>query len=152
MNMYNTISIPGAVGYRVKFDQNSNVISSDGLILYKDESHTFFWGSFGYAGNAASGAWGSTEDYELIIYDSSFVAHFYSTSSYESWGFKMYVTPILTFDGFTHPVLEVDSPHNYNSNMNMKNIVFIPGAMGYKVVFDVKSSRVIIWQFTKALI
>ena len=55
-NSYKTIAVEGAIGYTIKFDPNSNILSSDGLIFYKDATYKDFWGSFWYAGDYASGA------------------------------------------------------------------------------------------------
>eukprot|EP01036_Dinobryon_divergens_P034180 gene34180-44160_t len=136
MNMYNVFSIPGAVGYSIKFDKRGYVVSSDGLILYKDSSYTNFWGSFWYAGDPDSGAWGSSDDYSLTVYASKFYPHFYSTSATNNWGFKMYITPIMSEEDLLPTMVEVDSPHNYYDGMNMYNVFSIPGATSYMIKFD----------------
>ena len=136
MNMYNKFSIPGAVGYSIKFDKRGYVVSSDGLILYKDSSRTNFWGSFWYAGDPDSGAWGSSDDYSLTVYASEFYPHFYSTTSTNNWGFKMYITPIMSEEDLLPTMVEVDSPHNYYDSMNMYNVFSIPGATSYVIKFD----------------
>ena len=134
---YNVIEYPSAVGYEIQFHPDCSILSPDGLIFYKDSTYTSFWGSFWYAGDVRSKAWGSEPNYTLKIYASSFILHFASTSSYNDWGYLIYITPIMSEEELYVPsILEVDSPHDYFDNMDMYNTISIPGAIGYSIKFD----------------
>eukprot|EP01034_Spumella_vulgaris_P033346 gene33346-41148_t len=143
LNFYSTVAIPGAYGYKVRFDSRSALETScysgcDYLNLYKDATHSTYWGSPYYAGLSTSGIWSS--NYSLIIYNSSFIVHFATGGGNTAWGFKMYITSLFNETLPVQEVLELDSPHSYWSGLSFYTTVAIPGAYGYKVKFDSRTA------------
>lgn len=142
LQKYFNISYPGAVGYYVQFDKNCSTVSGDKdyVSIYKNSQHSTFWGSPYYSGPVGSGAWNPTNT--LTIYNSSFIVYFRTDSSGSSWGFKLYYTPILGESPPMQELLLIGSPHNYWASIDVYTTVAVPGAIGYYVSFDARSSTV----------
>ena len=118
MDYKTTVSVPGATGYSVKFDALSSTGYSDYVQLCQDKSCSSYWGSPYYSGYASTDAFGTkNSNYSLIIYNSSFVVHFYSYCAQytcgdpTSYGFKLYASPLYESVLPKTSVLVIDSPH-----------------------------------------
>ena len=143
MNYASTIAVPGAVAYAVHFDNKGATRSgiTDYVNLYQDSTYSTYWGCPYFAGYLNSGAWNESNVY--IVYDSSFIVHFTSSTTSSGtigWGYSLWVTPLRNIS--EAPVLttmQYNSPHNYWTNINVYNDIFYPGATGYNVTFDASS-------------
>jgi len=95
MRVYTPVDIPGAVAYRITFDQQTSTEHGcDYIRFYKDGTHSAYWGVDKYTG---SGDYpGTSGNPPLLIRASSFVFHFYSDGSNTDWGYKFTVTPLAT--------------------------------------------------------
>ena len=136
------ITSPGAYGYYVQFDSQSETESSKYsyayLNIYKDNNKNSFWGSPYYCGLANTDAWNPKG--KLIIYNSSFVINFLSYSSSGYYGYKMYITPIYTSPLPQTTELQIDSAHNYLYNFEYTSTISVPNALGYSIRFDNRSA------------
>ena len=136
------IAVPGALGYKVRFDYRSSTQVSTYayayLNLYQDATLTTYWGSPYYGGISSTGAWNSENT--LIIYSSSFLANFDCYLSYSYYGFKMYITPIYETPLPQQVQLPQGSMHDYLSKMNVYNNICVPGAVNYTVTFSAETS------------
>ena len=95
MHYFEEINIPGAVAYHVRFDskssiteRNSNNGYKDQLTFFRDSHYNTYWGSPVYSGNSEHGPW--NPDYNLTIYDSTFIIYFLSYwGDASDYGYKL---------------------------------------------------------------
>ena len=142
LRQYTPVYVNGAIGYYVRFDNRSSTVSGDQdyVSLYKNNAYNTYWGSPYYSGALNSGAWSPSDI--LTIYNSSFIVYFHTDSSGTSWGYKLYYTPIFVGPIPVQEVLIIGSPHNYWASIDVYTTICIPGATGYNIVFDDRSSTV----------
>jgi hypothetical protein len=142
LRQYTPVYVNGAIGYYVRFDNRSSTVSGDQdyVSLYKNNVYNTYWGSPYYSGALNSGAWSPSDT--LTIYNSSFIVYFHTDSSGTSWGYKLYYTPIFVGPIPVQEVLIIGSPHNYWASIDVYTTICIPGATGYNIVFDDRSSTV----------
>lgn len=110
---YKTIQVDRAIAYEIVFDnQTCTEPNYDFLTLFKDDSHTDFWGENKYTG----GRGGSTRNYPgiedrppLTVSAEKFVVYFHSDGSGNDWGYKMTITPILSGPPENPPIPLIDA-------------------------------------------
>eukprot|EP01041_Mallomonas_annulata_P011597 gene11597-biopygen5641 len=111
------VEVPGATEVLVYFDKQSSTENGhDYVKLYKDDSHTSYWGEEKYTGNvfpAPSEEPRVTPPYQIPPADIA------SKGLAESMVFE--------------------SSHPYSENTDEYTVVEIPGAMGYSISFDPQS-------------
>jgi hypothetical protein len=99
MDEYWTVEVAGAESYSIVFDaQTRTEHNYDYLRVYKDSSHSDYWGENQYTGGrgGSSSNWpGLNGAPPLLIPASSFVVYFHSDGSNNDWGFKMICTPTI---------------------------------------------------------
>lgn len=105
MSVFETIEVPGATSYSVRFDRRSQTEHGcDYLVFYRDSSHREHFGRRHYWGSTFPGARSRPP---LIINAPSFVLHFRSDSSCTEWGYRVHI------HAHTNVAVSVHQPHWY---------------------------------------
>lgn len=103
---YHTVEVRGAKKLIVTFDpQTCSEAGCDYMRIYKDDSHTEYWGENQYTGGKDGGNcnWPSIKGRPpLEIPSDRFVVYWHTDGSVNCWGWKMIVTPVMGVDGATN--------------------------------------------------
>ena len=135
MDILQTIEIPGAVCYKVTFDERSiTEESNDYCRFYKAGSQSEVWGD-SYSGSLFPG---KNDTPPLIINAPKFTFHFHSDGSVTKWGYRITVSAVSEQEMFETPLI-IESRHNYRDDQDEYKEISISGASAYSITFDNRS-------------
>lgn len=110
LDQYTPVKVPGAKKLIITFDEQTATESGcDYVRLYKDDSHTEYWGENQYTGGKDGGNsnWpGMKGRSPLVIPADSFVIYFHTDGSVNAWGWHMTVTTGDSSGESVRPVMD----------------------------------------------